>query len=228
MSKSSSELKAWVFPFAAFMFLIGAREAIQSMANRRGPFFLAEPQYWIYPAQTLLCAALLWRFWACYRFAFPKKVGFALAIAVLVLGVWISPQELFGAPRRHGGFDPGVFGEGGTLFAATLALRFARLVVVVPLVEEIFWRGFLLRYLIDENFEKVPPGAFSWFSFCAVTICFGLAHWGPDFVPALVAGALFNVVMYRTRSLSSCVVAHSATNLLLGVYIMLTQQWGFW
>src|SRR2546430_829537 len=212
MSKSSSELKAWFFRFGVFIFLMGVREPIQWWANRRGPFFLAEPQYWIYPAQTLLCAALLWRFWACYRFAFPKKVGFVLAIAVLVLGVWISPQELFGAPRRYGGFDPGAFGGSGAPLATTLALRFARLVIVVPLVEEVFWRGFLLRYLIDEDFEKVPHGAFSWFSFCAVTICFGLAHWGPDFVPALIAGALFNAVMYRTRSLSSCVVAHATTN----------------
>ena len=52
--------------------------------------------------------------------------------------------------------------------------RFLRLVIVVPLVEEIFWRGFLLRYLINEKFTEVPIGAFSWFSFGVVTVAFGL------------------------------------------------------
>ena len=57
---------------------------------------------------------------------------------------------------------------------------------------------------------------------------FGLAHCGPDFVPALACGALFNWIAIRTRSLSACVLAHAVTNLLLGFYIMTTRQWGFW
>ncbi|MEA3187909.1 MAG: protease family protein, partial [Chthoniobacter sp.] len=120
------------------------------------------------------------------------------------------------------------------LFLTVLALRFLRLVIVVPLLEEIFWRGFLLRDLIDRDFEKVPMGAWSAKSFAVVTFLFGLAHWGaawwpgPDFVPALFAGAIFNGVAYRTRSLGSCILAHAVTNLLLGIYILRTGQWGFW
>jgi CAAX prenyl protease-like protein len=107
-------------------------------------------------------------------------------------------------------------------------MRFLRLVVVVPLVEEIFWRGFLLRYLINQKFTAIAVGTFSWLSFVVVTGLFGFAHSRADWIPALICGALYNLVAYRTRSLASCVIAHALTNLLLGLWIMQTRQWGFW
>jgi hypothetical protein len=95
-------------------------------------------------------------------------------------------------------------------------------------VEEIFWRGYLLRYLINERFARIPIGAFSWLSFAAVTLGFGFSHARADWIAALICGALYNLVAYRTRSLASCVLAHATTNLLLGLWIMETRQWGFW
>ena len=111
---------------------------------------------------------------------------------------------------------------------STVLLRFARLVVVVPLVEEIFWRGFLLRYFINEKFDTVPIGTFSWLSFAVVTSGFAFIHNRADWPAAVITGALYNLVAYRTRSLASCVLAHAVTNLLLGLWIMNTHQWGFW
>src|SRR6202030_3615984 len=102
--------------------------------------------------------------------------------------------------------------------------RFLRLVLVVPLLEEIFWRGFLLRYLINEKFTGVRMGAFSWLSFAVVTLGFGFTHSQADWLAALVTGALYNFVAYRTKSLASCVAAHAITNLLLGIWIVGTRQ----
>jgi hypothetical protein len=101
-------------------------------------------------------------------------------------------------------------------------------VVVAPLVEEIFWRGFLLRYLNNEKFTSIAVGTFSWSSFLVVTVAFGFSHPRADWMPALICGALYNLVACRTHSLASCVVAHAITNLLLGLWIMQTRQWGFW
>ena len=98
----------------------------------------------------------------------------------------------------------------------------------MPLVEEIFWRGFFLRFLIAEKFETVSFGAFSWVSFAVVTLAFGFSHSMADWPAALVTGALYNLVAYRTKSLSSCVLAHGLTNLALGLWIVGTKQWGFW
>jgi CAAX prenyl protease-like protein len=98
----------------------------------------------------------------------------------------------------------------------------------VPLVEEIFWRGFLLRYVVSSDFRRVPFGSFSWLSFGIVSLAFMSTHSLSDWPAALFCGALYNCVAYWTKSLTSCVVAHAVTNLLLGCWIMQTRQWGFW
>lgn len=224
--KRGSSLMAHVLPFAVFMLLLATMEAVPKIFGY-GNFWTASPQYFVFPVQTVVCGGLLWWFWSSYHFTRPLRPGLTLSIAVLVLALWVSPQEWLGAAPRLKGFDPTVFAD-PVPHAVTISLRFLRLVVVVPLVEEIFWRGFLLRHFINEDFEKVPFGTFTWGSFGAVSLCFALAHWGPDFWPALITGALYNAVAYRTRSLSSCVAAHAVTNLLLGLYIMRTRQWGFW
>ena len=153
---------------------------------------------------------------------------FGLAIGVLVFVIWIAPQAFLGFAARTDGFNPDLFVAQPAFFWSTVAFRFLRLVVVVPLVEEIFWRGFLLRYLIDENFDRVTVGTFGWVSFVTVTLAFALAHSMPDWPAAILTGVLYNLVAYRTKSLSSCVIAHALTNLLLGAWIMQTKQWGFW
>ena len=225
---------AYVAPFIVFMALLALGEAVAHVFEGRAVWFATAPRYWVFPLQTIVCGALLARYWLHYEWRRPARLGFTLGIAVFVFLLWISPQAFFGAAPRIEGFDPSYFGNGWP-YALNVAVRFIRLVVVVPLLEEIFWRGFLLRYLIRDPFDSVPFGTFSWRSFLWVIGFFGLAHYGaglwppgPDFVPALITGALYNAVAYRTRSLSSCVLAHAVTNALLGVYILRTGQWGFW
>jgi len=222
---SIKRLVAFTLPMAVFVTLLGVVDLVRKPG---GAFWLASPEYWIYPAQTILCGALVVWFWREYEIRALRGIWVALGIGLIVFAVWIAPQQLFGFPPRLAGFDPEVFAGQPVMYWATIGFRFARLVVVVPLVEEIFWRGFLLRYLINERFTAIPVGAFSWLSFIAVLLAFGFAHSRPDWIVALIAGALYNLVAYRARSLASCVVAHALTNLLLGLWIMQTRQWGFW
>ncbi len=109
-----------------------------------------------------------------------------------------------------------------------LAARFARLVLVVPLVEEIFWRGFLLRYLVREDFTTLPFGSSNRTSFWIVVVAFTLVHAQSDWPAAFLTGILLNLIAVRTRSLAVCVMAHATANLALGLYICATRQWGFW
>ncbi|MBU3666162.1 MAG: CAAX prenyl protease-related protein [Chthoniobacterales bacterium] len=220
---------AYIAPFAVFMAGLALVSAVGSFAPEEGgPLWLSDPKYWVYPLQTIACGALLLWFWKAYEWGDKWHVIAGIAAGLLVLALWISPQWLLGAAPRNDGFNPDLFAESSALWWTTVGMRFLRLVVVVPLLEEIFWRGFLLRYLIKEDFTKVPFGTFSWFSFGIVTVMFGLAHWGPDFVPALLTGAIYNLLAVKTRSLACCVIAHAVTNLGLGIYIMQTKQWGFW
>lgn len=219
----------YILPFAVFMAGLALVSAVGVFAPEQGGgLWVSDPKYWVYPLQTVVCGALLVWFWKSYAWGERWHVAAGVVAGAVVLGIWIAPQWLFGAEARTDGFNPDTFANSPALWWATVALRFVRLVVVVPLLEEIFWRGFLLRYVVKEDFTNVPFGTFSTFSFGIVTVMFALAHWGPDFVPALLTGAIYNFVAVRTKSLASCVIAHAFTNLGLGLYIMQTRQWGFW
>ena len=221
-----SASRAYVVPFIVFLLFLALCQWIGGLG--RGEFYFDQPRYWVYPLQTIVCAVLLSRYWRRYNLRPPQQWVLTLGIGILVLGIWVSPQVLFGAAKRVDGFDPTVFPPGSGLYWGSLLFRFIRLVVIVPLVEEIFWRGFLLRYLVNEDFESVPFGTFTWLSFGVVTLGFAMEHNPPDWVAALTTGVFYNWLAIRTRSLSSCVLAHAVTNLVLGFYVLQTRQWGFW
>lgn len=219
------KLAAYTLPMLSFVALLALNVSFKKIDNG---FWLGSAEYWIYPLQTILCGGLILWFRREYQWHRLARAGFAAAVAVIVFLIWISPQALFRFSPRLIGFNPEVFAGQAPIYWFTIAFRFLRLVVVVPLVEEIFWRGFLLRYLISEDFEGVSFGKFSWLSFTAVTVLFAFSHSKADWPAALLTGALYNLVAYRTKSLSSCVLTHALTNLLLGLWIMKTRQWGFW
>lgn len=219
------KLTAYILPFAVFM---GALALASLLRSIRGSFWLQSPEYWLYPLQTLICAGVLFWFWREYEFHRLRALLLTIGIAILVTVLWISPQAFFGFAARTDGFNPDVFAGQAGAYWGTVVFRFLRLVIIVPLVEEIFWRGFLLRYFINEKFHTVPFGSFSWLSFGVVTAGFTFVHSSADWAAAAVTGALYNFIAYRTKSLSSCILAHAVTNLLLGLWIMQTKQWGFW
>ncbi len=235
---SGRELLAYAGPFALFVLLNGLPGLLRSGASApSSSLWHSAPELWVYPLQTLLCAGMLFYFRRDYP---PARLPTSLAIFSVVVGlvvfvIWVSPQAIFqAAPRNEGGFNPTLLAavpgseQGGALYWASVTLRFVRLVAVVPVLEEIFWRAFLLRYLVREDFLFVPFGTWTPLSFGAVTLGFMLEHSFPDWPAALVTGLLYNLVAVRTRSLPACVAAHAMTNALLGGYVMYTHQWGFW
>ena len=102
--------------------------------------------------------------------------------------------------------------------------------IVVPLVEELFWRGFLMRFVIAEGrpFEKVPFGTHAWKAFWMTTAGVTLIHSTPDMLAAFVWGCLVYWLAVKSRSLGGCVLMHGAANVALGLYVLQTEQWGFW
>ncbi len=223
---------AHVAPFGIFMgflILVGAtdRLALDLGLGKLSPLFL-NSAFVLYPIQTIVCAAALWIYRREYFFT-PHSFLWGLVAGVAVLAIWLAPQVIFGQPPRTEGFDPTRFEPGSSAYWFTVVMRFVRLAVVVPFVEEIFWRGFLMRYLIDsQGFAKVAFGTYKPISFFGVALLFTLVHSPDDYPAAFLAGCAYNGLAVYTRSLSACVFAHAVTNLLLGFYIMATKQWGFW
>lgn len=228
MDSSRRQFLAYTLPFFVFMGFLGLDFLIGKLFETSGILFLAVPKYWLFPVQSIVCAGILLWFWKEYTFTPLRPWFWGVAGGLLALAIWLSPQELFGVAHRTKGFNPEVFLETPLLYWLTVISRFARLVIVVPLVEEIFWRGFLMRYLINERFETVAFGAYRPFSYFGVALLFMLVHAPEDFIGAFLTGLIYNGLAVKTKSLWACVIAHAVTNLGLGLYIMATRQWGFW
>lgn len=93
-------------------------------------------------------------------------------------------------------------------------------------MEELFWRSFLLRYLVNSDFRQVPLGTLTPSALVISVALFGAEH--NQWFAGIIAGLLYTLLLYRTKSLFSCIVAHVVTNSLLGVYVLATQKWQYW
>jgi hypothetical protein len=110
--------------------------------------------------------------------------------------------------------------------ALFLVVRFWGLVVIVPVMEELFWRSFLIRYLTDQDFTAVPIGHYSVAAFWLVAGFSGLAH--PEWLVAMVASAAYSWLLRATGSLFATVAAHAVTNAALGIYVLVSHDWQYW
>lgn len=239
---------AHVAPLAVFMGFLFLLDGMRSMGliNAAGTseWWQRQPELWLYPVQTAATLAVLWYFRKSYTWGPFKGLWLGGLLGVLGFAIWSMPGFLgnhfsinsgilsfLGVKSRTNGFDPTLFTvAGGTMYWLVVVARFIRLVIAVPLAEEIFWRGFLMRYLLNSegDFWQVRFGTFHWKSLVIVTAIFTLAHSASDYAAAAIFGILMYVLAIRTKSLAACVLMHAVTNLLLGLYVMKTQQWGYW
>ena len=121
-------------------------------------------------------------------------------------------------------FDPGTLpGATRTLF---LIVRFFGLVALVPFIEELFWRSFLIRWIDHPDFRRIPLGEVTLRGAAVTAALFALAH--PEWLPALITGLLWAWLLRHTRSLTACLLSHGVANLALGIYVLLTGAWRFW
>ena len=95
-----------------------------------------------------------------------------------------------------------------------------------PVMEELFWRSFLIRYVMSSDFRSIRLGAFSVGSFVVTVVLFGLEH--QLWLAGMMAGAAYNVVLYRTGRIWPCILAHAVTNLILGGHVLMTGEWIWW
>ncbi|MES2736467.1 MAG: CAAX prenyl protease-related protein [Verrucomicrobiota bacterium] len=237
---------AHVLPLAVFM-LLNSVPGWFRIENPELPWYRQAPEHWLYPVQTLLTGGLLIFFARHYRLAPWRGLGGGAVLGLVGIALWVAPAWLYerlvtsgtplpgwaewlGVAERKEGFDPEVLSSWPAWQWASIGMRFVRMVVVVPLIEEIFWRGFLMRYVGagERDWQQVPFGLHSWRVFGVVTLLVMLAHNPVDYLGAFVWGSLMYFVAVRTKSLGACVFMHAVGNLALGLYVCQTRQWGFW
>jgi hypothetical protein len=156
-------------------------------------------------------------------------------VGIAVFAIWIAPDLLFGPAYRH----LPVFENSLVGFAASSApVGFRRNIVflivrtlgcaaLVPVLEELFWRGWLMRRLIEPDFQSVRIGAYAPLAFWAVALLFASEH-GPYWEVGLIAGLAYNWWCVRTKNLADCILAHAVTNGLLSAYVLYAGQWQYW
>lgn len=214
-----------VAPFAAFMVLLALHGVLGELARSVG----VDPR-WAYAVRAIAAGALLLVFWREYEelhaigsvaarhWLNAVLVGVALFVAWINLDLpWLSFGE---AP----GYDPR--GDDGRLDVALILLRVAGAVLVVPLMEELFWRSFLARWLQNANFLKVMPAQIGLRALFISSALFALEHhlW----FAGLLAGLAFGWLYARCGSLWPPIAAHALCNALLAGYVLYTGHWQFW
>ena len=218
---------AYVAPFVAYMLF----------TSIEGKGWLGIPYEGWYCLKVLVVLGLLWHFHRQWPRWSSNGLGLGALMGVAGLVLWLALDWLQGViPGLNAmvasllgnreGFQP-FETHGVTLHSIAFVLvRLTGLALVVPIMEEIFWRGFLARYLIDEKFTQVRQGTFTTQSFWIVTAAFVAVH--PELLAALAWGALINWLYKQTGNVWACVVMHAVTNLLLGGWILTTGDWRLW
>ncbi|MCE0523801.1 MAG: CAAX prenyl protease-related protein [Methylacidiphilales bacterium] len=211
-------MKSQVLPFVAPFFLFMVCLSVEG--------FFPDQHYALYPIKSLLVAATLAWYWRSLPPLKPAAPMLSVCVGVIGVALWIGLDPLlvhYDLPlvgRNPFRLYPAV--DAWILFS----FRLAGITFVVPIMEELFWRGFLMRWLINEDFTSVPLGAYSPFSFWVTTVFFAMVH-GTEWPLALVVGVLYGAWFIRSKSLGSIMLAHGVTNLLLALYCLATNDWHF-
>ena len=226
----SSPILVRVLPFVIFLVLTGLQGKVGE-----------DSRYWFYLAKTLVGAWMLFEMWP-----FVKEMRAAFSWEAVVVGVgvcvmWVGIDNLY--PKlseltaKVGLSKPPAtpalpwnphaqFGDGTALAWFFIAVRILGSSLVVPALEEVFYRSFLYRYIAKADFQSVPLGQFIAMPFFVVAVIFALTHeqW---LAGILCAFAYQGLVIWKKR-LGDAIVAHGITNLLLGIWVVWKNQWQFW
>jgi len=199
------------------------------LAGALGIPFAAYPViYSLRIAATLVAIACSWtairRWWGRPTW-WPPLIGLILVVPWVVLEAMQRDAGWAGATLARAGFNPFAELDTGSIgFWTFLLIRAIGLIAVVPLIEELFLRGFLLRYVIREDFWTVPFGMLT-FPAAATCMLYAAASHPSECVAAVGWFAVVTGIAAATRRPIDTILAHAATNLALGGYVLLTANW---
>ncbi len=179
---------------------------------------------WLYPARILLITGILYYYRKTYRKLFSSWNWQAPAIGVLVFIIWMLLES---GDHNNGVLLSQNLGKLSSEWAIIwLMFRTFGSAIVIPLAEELAFRGYLLRKLIAKDYENVEPGRFSWPSFIISSLCFGLLH--DRWFAGTLAGMGYAVALYRRGQVGDAVVAHITTNALIAFLVLTQGKWFLW
>jgi CAAX prenyl protease-like protein len=215
---STSPESARVLPFAVFVVLTFG----QGM-------FGSSSVYWVYLLKSVVGGWLIWESRPFVQEMRWKASWEAVVVGVAICVVWIGLDGMY--PRLAKPetlWDPNKqFGAGSGLAWFWNVVRLVASSVVVPPLEEVFYRSFLYRYFVRINFFTMPLGQFHALSFVVTSVIFGLMH--PDrWLAGILCGLAYQGLTVRKNRLGDAMTAHAITNFLLGLWVIWKGDWSFW
>ena len=227
---SASPVVARSAPFLLFVLLTVAQGK-----------FGAASAYWFYLAKTLAGAWLIFEMWPFVtemRWAFSWEaiaVGIGIFAAwVGISGDWATQDSLWvklgisSAPKNlPAAWNPNAqFGTGSALAWLFIVTRILGSTLVVPPLEEVFYRSFLYRYIAQKDFLSVPLNRFLPVPFLVTAAMFGFAH--NEWLAGIFCGVAYQWLVLRKNRLGDAMTAHAITNFLLGIWVVWRGAWNFW
>lgn len=215
---------AWVrvLPFLVYLLFI-------LVVDLLGRFGVPAAQLrWIYGLKIFAVTMTLLMCWRHYTELHSWRVGpiwaaIAVAVGVIVFILWIALGAGWMVVGTPAGFDPR---NGGHIDYLMVAVRIAGAALVVPIMEELFWRSFLMRWLDAADFLSVAPGKVRLQSVAIAALLFGFEH--NQWLAGIVAGVAYSALYMRQKSLWTPILAHAVTNGVLGVWIVHSANWTYW
>ena len=186
---------------------------------------------WFYAAGALLTAALLAWWWREYgELSWQlaptwREAALAVAVGLAVFVLWINldaPWMRIGEPSAA--FVP--LRSDGTRDWPLIAVRAAGAALLVPVMEELFWRSFLMRWIEAAPFDAVDPRRVGAKAVLLSTFVFMLAH--TLWLAAIVAGLAYALLYRASCKLWLAVIAHAVTNAALAGWVVASGRWEFW
>ena len=215
---------AWLvrcLPFASYIAFLAINSHLAHL--------LPDPR-WSYGIQIGAVAILLGIFAKEYgELLRPPRIGWtewpiAIGTGGVVFLLWINLDLPLLTVGESTGFDPRS-ADGGIDWPLALVRIFGA-AAVVPVMEELFWRSFILRWIDKPEFLEVDPRRISFKALLFSSLLFGFEH--TLWFAGILAGLAYGWLYKRRGNLWSPIAAHATTNLLLGVWVLSTGNWQFW
>jgi CAAX prenyl protease-like protein len=221
-----------MFPYLAYLLLLATQD-----------FF--PPRYW----SVFIAVHIAVSLWVCrlFRHHYPSwgRPHFIIAVLAGLFAAWgwVSGQHVLDGvtlaglplggrlpfyPGSSKVFDPHDAFHSGPELGVYLGLKIARAATAVPIVEELLWRGFLLRAFVSwDRYDQVPWGGFYWRAFIGTALLSSVQH--PDnWAVSIICWLFYNLLFYWKKSLLCLMITHSVTNVALYSYVVWTGDWRFW
>ena len=206
-----------IVPFAAF----AALTLVQGKFGETGA-------YWIYALKTVIGAWLIWLVWPHVKEMRWNFSWEAVVAGVAVFIAWVGLDGLYPMiGDRDAAFNPlESYGAGSAVAWSFIAVRILGSSLVVPMLEEVFYRSFLYRCLIKPDFLSVPLNSFHLWAFIIVCAGFGISHY--EWLPGIFCAVVYQGIAIRKGRLGDAITAHAITNFLLGLWVIRQSAYQFW